>query len=178
MTDSTLSGKRVLLIVPTAQFRDEEVFGPRQALENAGAEITVGASSVRTCHGMNGGSIESEVGFEELSADGYDAVVVAGGAAVPQLFWKDKALQSLVTAANEAGKVVAASSLSTVVLARAGILDGKRATSYYLPEAIEELRSAGATYVTEDVVVEGRIITAEGPAASDSFSKAIVAALT
>ena len=178
MTDSTLSGKRVLLIVLTNQFRDEEVFAPKKALEEAGAEVTVGASTARTCYGMNGGSIEAEVSFAELSPAPYDAVVIAGGSSAPHLFWKDKALLSLVTAASEAGKVIGASSLSTVVLAKAGRLAGKQATVYFLPEAIDELRAAGATYVTEDVVVDGRVITAEGPAAVEAFSGAIARALT
>lgn len=178
MTDTNLAGKRVLLIVPTNQFRDEEVFGTRQVLETAGAEVTIGASAVRTCYGMIGGSVEAEVKVDELTHDSYDAVVVAGGSSAPHLLWKDKALLSLITAAHGAGKVVAASSLSTVVLAKAGVLDGKQATVYYLPEAIDELRAAGASYVTRDVVIEGNVITAEGPEAVNAFGEAIVTALS
>jgi protease I len=177
MSDTKLSGKNVLLIVPALQFRDEEVFEPKRALEDAGAQVTIGASEVRTCHGMSGGSIQADVGFDGLTVDGYDAVVLAGGASVPSAFWKDKKLLALVAAASEAGKVVGALSLSAVVLAKAKVLEGKRATVYYLPEALDELRASGATYAPESVVVDGNIITGEGPRSTDAFSGAIIDAL-
>lgn len=178
MTEATLSGKHVLLVVPATQFRDEEVFGVKGELETAGAEVTVASSAVRVCRGMDGGSIQSEVALDGLTPDSYDAVVLAGGASVPHLFWNDKALLSLVSAAAEAGKVLAAISLSSIVLVRAKLLEGKRATVYYLPEAIEEFRSSGVGYVKDGVVVEGNLITAEGPENVLAFSRAITAALS
>jgi len=178
MTDERLSGKRVLLVVPATQFRDEEVFEPRQALEAAGAQVTVASSTKRTCHGMNGGAIDAEIALDEASAEEYDAIVLAGGSSVPGLFWKDKKLAALVTAASQAGKIIGAMSLSTVVLARAQLLKDKRATVYYLPEAIEELRSAGATYVPDKVVREGNLVMAEGPADTLPFAEALIGAIT
>jgi len=182
MTETQPAGRRVLLVVPVTQFRDEEVFPLKRALEAAGAAVTVGASSVRTCRGMGGGTVEAAVAIPEVpvgeGADsGYDAVVLAGGASVPELLWKDKALVALVSGMAGAGKLVAAISLSTVVLARAGLLGGKRATVYHLPEALDELRSAGATLASEPVVVEGNLITAEGPGSVGAFAEAIVLAL-
>jgi protease I len=63
------------------------------------------------------------------------------------------------------------------VLARAKILEGRNATVYHLPEALEELKSNGAIYVKDKVVVEGKVITAEGPGEARGFSNAIVGAL-
>jgi protease I len=76
-----------------------------------------------------------------------------------------------------AGKVVAAISLSTVVLARARLLAGKKATVYFLPQAIQELKAGGADYVMEPLVVQEKLILAEGPTESARFGQAISMAL-
>jgi protease I len=177
MTDSEATGRKVLLAVPVTQFRDEEVFDTKARLERAGATVTIAAAAARTCYGMKGGSLGADVALSEVDAAGYDALVIAGGSSVPALFWKDKPLAALVTAMAEAGKPVGAFSLSTVVLAHAKLLEGKQATVYFLPEAIEELKNAGATYVPGPVVVEGRIVMAAGPDAVDAFADAFIGLL-
>jgi protease I len=178
MPDANASGKHVLLMLPLTQFRDEEVFETKAILEKAGVRVTLGASRARTCHGMGGGSLDAEIGLPDVKSEDYDALVLAGGSSVPALFWGDKALLALVSEVAQAGKPVAAISLSTVVLARAKLLEGKRATVYYLPEALDELRNAGATYVSEPVVIEGSVITAAGPASVAAFAAAVVSALS
>jgi protease I len=78
---------------------------------------------------------------------------------------------------SAAGKVLAAISLATVVLAKAKLLAGKQATVYFLPQAIQELKNGGATYVMEPLVVQEKLILAEGPTESVRFGQAISAAL-
>lgn len=177
MTDTTPQQKRVLLVLTPTQFRDEEVFQTRAALERAGVRVSIGSLAIRTCHGMLGGTIESEIAIAEADAADFDALVLAGGSSVPVLFWKDKALAALVSAMAESGKPVAAFGLSAVLLARAGLLKGKRATLHYLPEALDELRTAEVTYVNEPVVVEGRLMTADGPGATSGLASALIDAL-
>src|SRR5215831_12225992 len=118
MAETKLNGKTVLMVIPHTQFRDEEFFEPKKILENEGAKVVVASTSARTCYGMNGGSISSEVAIADAKADQYHALVVCGGSSVPEFFWNDKKLQELVTAFSSAGKVVAAICLSTVVLAK------------------------------------------------------------
>ena len=96
---------------------------------------------------------------------------------MPDFFWNDKKLQELVAAMSAAGKLVAAICLATVVLAKAKLLAGQEATVYFLPQAIEELKNAGATYVKETLVVHNNIILAEGPPDSQRFGQAIRTAL-
>ena len=172
-----LEGKTVLLIVPPTQFREEEVFEPKRTLENEGATVIVASTTTRTCRGTREGVIDATLAVEEARAESFDAVVLAGGLSIPDFFWKNKKLAELVTAMSEAGKLVAAISLSTVVLAQAKLLEGREATVYYLPEALEELRNSGATYVKKELIVDGNLIMAEGPGAVGSFTNAIVMAL-
>lgn len=175
--EKQLEGKTVLLIVPPTQFREEEVFEPKRTLENAGATVVVASTTARTCHGIREGIIEATLSVEEASPDAFAAAVLAGGPSVPEIFWKYKKLQELVKGMADAGKVVGAISLSTVVLAKANLLQGREATVYHLPEAIEALKSGGATYVRRDVIVDGKLIMAEGPASVVSFTDAIVSSL-
>jgi protease I len=129
------------------------------------------------CHGMKGGSAQSTVTIADSKAEDYDALVICGGSSVPEFFWDDKKLAELAAAMAAAGKVVAAICLSTVVLAKAKLLEGKKATVYFLPQAIQELKTGGAAYVSEPLLVQEKLILAEGPPESAKFGQAISAAL-
>jgi protease I len=177
MAETTLAGKKVLMVVPYTQFRDEEFVEPRKILEAVGASITVASGTARTCYGLKGTLVESTLAISDAKAENFDALVICGGPSVPEFFWNDKKLAELASAMSAAGKVVAAISLSTVVLAKAKLLSGKEATVYFLPQAIQELKAAGATYVSGPVVVQDKLITAEGPGDSVRFGQAIRAAL-
>lgn len=172
-----LDGKKVLVIIPHTQFRDEEFFEPKKILEAEGAKVTVASSTARMCRGLKGGTAQAELAIADAKADDYAGVVLCGGSSVPEFFWNDKKLQELVTAFAAAGKVVAAICLSTVVLAKAKLLAGREATVYFLPQAIEELKQAGAKYVKETLLIHNNIILAEGPPDSQRFGQAIRAAL-
>src|SRR5215467_5238177 len=172
-----LSGKKVLMVVPHTQFRDEEFFEPKNILEAEGATVVVASGTARTCYGLRGGVIEAQRAIADAKAEEFDGLVICGGSSVPDFFWNDKKLQELAAAMSAAGKVVAAISLSTVVLAKAKLLSGKQATVYFLPQAIQELKTAGANYVMKPLVIEDKLIMAEGPAESVPFGQAIRAAL-
>ena len=64
-----------------------------------------------------------------------------------------------------------------MVFAKAGVLDGKKATVWSSPtfkESVETLEANGAIYVNESVVVDGNIITANGPEAAEEYGKTIL----
>jgi len=172
-----LDGKKVLIVIPHTQFRDEEFFEPKKILEDEGAKVVVASTTVRTCRGMKGGTIQSEVAITDAKADEYVGLVLCGGSSVPELFWNDKKLQELAAAMAAAGKVIAAICLSTVVLAKAKLLADREATVYFLPQALEELKAAGAKYVPETLLIHNNIILAEGPPDSQRFGQAIRTAL-
>jgi protease I len=172
-----LAGKKVLIVIPHTQFRDEEFFEPKKILEDEGATVSVASTKVGICRGMKGGVTQAEIAIADAKAEDYACVVLCGGSSVPEFFWKDKKLQDLVAAMSAAGKIVAAICLSTVVLAKAKLLAGREATVYFLPEALEELKTGGAKYVKETLLIHGNIILAEGPPDSQRFGQAIRTAL-
>jgi protease I len=172
-----LDGKKVLMVIPHTQFRDEEFFEAKKFLEDEGAMVGVASSTVRACRGVKGGAAQADIAIAEAKADDYAGIVLCGGTSVPDFFWNDKKLHELVAAMAAAGKVVAAICLSTVVLAKAKLLAGREATVYWLPQAIEELKTAGATYVPETLLIHNNIILAEGPPDSQRFGQAVRTAL-
>ena len=172
-----LDGKKVLMVIPHTQFRDEEFFEPKKILEDEGAKVVVASTSVRTCRGMKGGIVQSDLAIADAKADEYAGLVLCGGSSVPDVFWNDKKLQELAVAMATAGKVIAAICLSTVVLAKAKLLADREATVYFLPQALEELKAAGAKYVPETLLIHNNIILAEGPPDSQRFGQAIRSAL-
>lgn len=177
MPEKKLSGKKVVMVIPHTQFRDEEFFEPKKVLEAEGATVVVASGSVRTCIGTKGGTVDSQLAIADAKPEDFDALVLCGGPSVPDFFWNDKKLQELAAGVSAAGKVVAAISLATVVLAKAKVLTGKQATVYFLPQAIQELKAGGAEYVMQPLIVQGNLILAEGPEQSGSFGQAISAAL-
>jgi protease I len=172
-----LEGKKVLIVIPHTQFRDEEFFEPKKILEDEGATVVVASTTARICRGMKGGVAQADIAIADAKADDYSALIVCGGSSVPEFFWNDKKLQELATAMSTAGKIVAAICLSTVVLAKAKLLAGLEATVYFLPQAIDALKEADATYVKETLIIHNNIILAEGPPDSQRFGQAIRSAL-
>jgi len=172
-----LDGKKVLMVIPHTQFRDEEFFEPKKILEDEGAKVVVASTSVRTCRGMKGGTVQSDLAIADAKAEEYAGLVLCGGSSVPDIFWNDKKLQELAVAMATAGKVIGAICLSTVVLAKAKLLADREATVYFLPQALEELKAAGAKYVPETLLIHNNIILAEGPPDSQRFGQAIRSAL-
>ena len=77
----------------------------------------------------------------------------------------------------EKQKILAAICIAPAILAKAGVLEGKNATvwSSVLDKGpIKILEENGANYVEKDVVVDGNIITANGPQAASEFGRKIV----
>jgi len=172
-----LDGKKVLMVIPYTQFRDEEFFEPKKILEDEGAKVVIASTVARVCRGMRGGSVQADIAIADAKVDDYAALVICGGSSVPDFFWNDKKLQEFATAMSGAGKIAAAICLSTVVLAKAKLLAGREATVYFIPQAIQELKDAGAKYVKKTLIIHNNIILAEGPPDSQRFGQAIRSAL-
>jgi protease I len=97
-------------------------------------------------------------------------VVFVGGSGSKQYFEDPEALE-IAKKAYEKGKIVAAICIAPVILANAGILKGKKATVHHGNE--QELEKKGANYINQNVVKDGKIITACGPSAAREFGNTI-----
>ena len=127
----------VLLVVAQNGFRDEEYFKPKTILEDAGYQVKTCSVKVGTARGKLGGNAKVDVALSEVNGDDYAAVVFVGGPGSADYF-TDKIALKLATDAYQKGRVVGAICIAPGILARAGILKGKKATVF--PGEIETLK--------------------------------------
>lgn len=174
---ANLSGKRVLLVIAPEQFRDEEFLEPKKYLESQGAEVCVAACKKGEAKGMLGASATPDVLLSEVNPEDYAACVVVGGMGSPTYLWNDKDLHAILQTLHTHHKVIAAICLSGAVLAKAGVLKGKKATVWAMPESLAALETGAAIYTKEQVVKDGNIVTADGPEAAGKFAHAVAEAI-
>lgn len=170
--------KKILMIIPPEKFRDEELFVPKEHFEGKGIEVTIASTKTGECKGMMGKTATADLTLDQVNADDYDAVVFVGGGGTPTIRKEEKALNIARDAAAK-GKVLGAICWATTTLAKAGVLEGKRATVWVGDDAefgmktSEYLEKQGATYSSEGFVVDGKIVTADGPGNAENFARAI-----
>lgn len=163
---------KVLMIIAQNGFRDEELFVPKEVLERAGHSVKVASITRTKAVGSKGASVQPDMAAYEANPDFFDCIVVVGGPGSPALSENDAVLK-LVSAAAKKGKVVAAICLGPMTLAKAGALMGKGATVWPDKGAIAVLRDNAARYKAEPVVVDGKVVTADGPQSAGAFGEEI-----
>lgn len=162
--------KSILLLIAPKDFRDEEVFITKEELERRGCIVHMASSHVGECIGSKGGKATAELTTENIRCNDYEALVIAGGSG-SQLFFEDPTVHRLVNEFYQSQKIVAAICIAPMILAKAGILKGKRASVF--SSETEALELLGAHYTGMDVTVDGNIITAYGPQSALRFAKKI-----
>ena len=162
--------KTVAFVIAPENFRDEELFIPRQELEKAGFVTVVASTQIGTATGMLGATVEVQSLIPDLRAENLSALIIVGGVGSPRFLQDSLPLHVLAQKMIQNGKPVGAICLSPAVLARAGLLKGKKATVYKELRALEILKEGGATYVSQECVSDGLIVTANGPSASEAFA--------
>lgn len=172
-----IRGKKALFIIAQQNFRDEELIEPKKMLENEGAVVKIASITTEEARGMLGLVVIPDTTVRNANPADYDVLVVVGGSGSPQLADYPEVLDIIRRFDNQ-GKSIASICLGSYVLARAGILNGKRVTAFPADFALTELRRGGAEYIKEDVVVDGKIITAAGPEAARQFGGQIAKALS
>jgi len=169
-----LTGKRVAVLAEDL-YEELELWYPALRLREAGAEVTIVCSgSSTTYHSKHGYPATVDAAADDVSADAFDAVVVPGGFA-PDRLRRYPAVLDLVRQAFEGGKVVAMICHAAWVPISAGILKGRTATC--VPAIKDDLVNAGATYVDQEVVVDGNLISSRRPSDLPAFCRAIIANL-
>lgn len=175
MGQPLLQGKSVLMIIAKQNFRDEELAEPRSVLEGAGAKVTVASSAIQESVGMLGRvRATPDLTLKEVSVADYDAVIFVGGTGASE-YWDDPTAHQIAKDAHGAGKLVCAICIAPVTLARAGLLEGKKATVFSSESG--QLKRHGADYTGASVERDGNIITADGPQSATAFGNAVRDAL-
>ena len=170
-----LAGKRIAILAEN-MYQEMELWVPYYRLREEGAEVkVVGADGARSYASKHGYPVTVDVQADQVKAVEFDAVVVPGGYA-PDMMRRHPAMVALVREAAQQGKVVAAICHAGWMLVSAGILKGRKATSFFSIK--DDLVAAGADWVDAEVVVDGGLITSRNPNDLPAFCRAIVTALS
>lgn len=167
----------IVMVAAPQQFRDEELLLPRQAFEAAGHTVQTVSTQAVKGQGMLGHTETFSATLNDVDLTQTDALVIVGGYGAVEYLWPNTALHALCQQLFVKGQLVSALCVSPVVLAKAGLLNGKRATVWAMPETQAAFDEAGAIYTGDDVTVDGNLITANGPDASVAFAEAVLTAL-
>jgi protease I len=166
--------KRAALIVASQNFRDEELFETKRALNAAAVQTVTASTRIGIIMGALGNIAEANILVGQLRVDDYDAIIFIGGLGAVEYVANPAALD-LAREAVRKRKILAAISTAPTILANAGVLTGVRATSF-LSER-NTLILSGAVYTGIPVEQDRLIITGRDPAASIQFGRAVADAL-
>jgi protease I len=162
------------MVIAQDVFRDEEYAKPKAVLESAGVCVTTASRAAGPATGKLGMSATADVGIANVDPTEYDAVVFVGGAGAAT-FFDDPVAHHIARSAVERNVVLAAICIAPSTLAHAGLLEGRTATAF--ESQADDLVAHEADYTGEPVEVDGKIVTANGPAAATAFGTAITTLL-
>ena len=180
MGKEQLKDKKIAQIIAFRDFRDEEYFIPHNVFLASGVQVKTFSNSGGVAIGVEGGEAKVDDLIDNLDVSDFDAVVFSGGSGCLKALDNDKSYEIIHEVVSE-NKVLGAICISPVILAKAGVLEGRKSTVWYSAldkSAIKILRENGAEFVDENVVRDGNIVTANGPRSAKEFAQEILNLLT
>jgi protease I len=174
-----VKGKKAVMIIAFREFRDAEYFVPKEILERAGIEVKTASNKMGLAIGADGGDTKVDLLVSQINVADFDAIIFVGGPGCLDALDNEDSYRVARDTVSQ-GKILASICISPVILAKAGVLEGKRATCWTDPLGSQAkiLKEKGAIFEKKSVVVDGKIITANGPGAAEEFGEKIVEALT
>lgn len=167
--------KRILFVVPFNDFRDEEYFVIKDFLKSAGFLIKTVSNQTGKAKGRDGGEVLINTKISEIKIDDYNVLVFIGGPGCLENLDNEESY-NLIRNFYKKNKLICAICISPVILANAGVLEKKRATVWsdsMNKKAINLIKEKGAIFENNSVVIDGKIITANGPSVALEFAQKI-----
>jgi protease I len=182
VVDSQAAGKprrTVLVFVPQQFFSEDEYEPTVRHLGMAGLDVKVVAAETTPAVGTgpeNRLVVEPDLVLADVRAEDFAALVLIGGSGMA-LYWDDSLLHARCRDFAQAGKVVAAIGIAPITLARAGVLNGRKATVFPDRSAVGFLKAGGCRYSFRPLVTDRHIITAASAERVGPFARAVAAAV-
>jgi protease I len=133
--------------------------------------VFVGTGRKEEYESKEGYPAKEEISIKEAKVNDFSGVVIPGGYA-PDLLRREKSIPEFVAKLFEEGKLIAAICHGGWVLISAGILKGKKATSFYAIK--DDMVNAGVEFLDKEVVVDGNLITSRDPYDLPAFCQEII----
>jgi protease I len=170
-----LQGKRAVILTAD-EFEDMELFFPLFRLMEEGVEVTVAAPSKGAIEGERGYGLEVETTIAEINPDDYDILIIPGGSpdGAPHTVRNVEAARAIARDFFAKNKPVATICHGPYLLVSAGLVKGRRLTSYWHDGVPEEITEAGGTWVDEEVVVDGNLVSSRWPMDLPAFMREVM----
>jgi protease I len=175
MADKPLQGKKVAIIAAD-MVEQVELVEPRKALDAAGATTELISLEPGEIQGFNhfdkADKHKVDKTIEEAHAADYDALMIPGGVGNPDQLRGNENVVSFVQEFFKDGKPIAAICHAPWVLVEAGVVRGRKLTSW--PTLQTDIRNAGGNWVDEQVVVDQGLVTSRKPDDIPAFNKKMI----
>lgn len=172
---SLLKDVRVAILA-TNGFEESELTEPKKALEREGAEVFIISPENDEIKGWKNGNwsdpIKVDARVDKVSSKDFDALVLPGGVINPDKLRTDMTSVDFIRTFFEDHKPVGAICHGPQTLIEAGVVNGRRMTSF--ASIRKDLENAGASWVDEEVVVDQGLVTSRSPKDLPAFNKKIV----
>ncbi len=166
-----MAAKIVMLLAEG--FEEAEVVIPADVLRRLEFDLTIAGVASKSVTGSHNMRLEADTTLDRADMDKADALILPGGMPGSKNLLEDERVVSLARRMFESGRLVAAICAAPIVLGKAGILKGKKATCYPGFEA----QLFGADYTGARTERDGNIITGKGPGASFECAARVAEAL-
>jgi len=161
------------VLMPLAEgFEEIEAVTVVDLLRRAGIEVHTAALARREVTGSHGITVVADIGLDDAVAADYEMIVLPGGMPGADHLRRDPRVVALLQQFAAAGRYTAAICAAPGVLAHAGLLEGRAATSY--PGFLTPDSAPGIRLSEEPVVVDGRVVTSRGPGTAIPFGLALI----
>jgi protease I len=160
-----------LIFLPKKDFNEEEFTIVKRRLMKSGKQVFITSDDHSACTGSKGMKVKSDTSFYNVNVNNFSAFILIGGTG-SKAYWKNEALYKIIKKFFDSKKVVAAICSSPIILAKAGILQNKKATCY--SEDKMELINSGIDYQDKNVVVDGNVVTANDARSALQFAEAVL----
>ncbi len=168
-------GKSTVL-VPLAEGCEElEAVTIVDLLRRAGIEVVTAGLADGPVTASRGTRLLPDATIEAVLSRDFDMIVLPGGLPGADHLDRDPRIHSLLERMARQGRYTAAICAAPKVLAHAGLLGGRRATSY--PGVLDRMGLGDVQLSGEAVVVDGRVITSRGPGTAMDFALTLIEAL-
>ncbi len=175
LKDYDLSQCMIAVVIPPKEFRDEEYIGLLNLLKKVNAKVVIVSTTKEEVIGMLGKEKAlPEMLVSELNPAEFDGLVILGGTGTKNHLWRNKELEQIVFEFSRYSKPIGAIQLAPVILANSGIVHGRRMTVYKSFETLKFLQSGGVNFLDRGLVIDGNIVTANGPKMIELFSKTFI----
>ncbi|AQS94198.1 protease [Polaribacter sp. BM10] len=168
--------RKTVAILATNGFEESELSEPKKALEKAGATVEIVSLESGEIKSWNDGNwgknYKVDKTLDEVSQSDYNALMLPGGVINPDVLRRDKNAVEFVKSFFENHKPVAAICHAPWLLAEAGVLEGRKITSFNSIKT--DMINAGANWVDEEVVVDEGLVTSRNPKDLPAFNNKLV----